>query len=82
MKVKSTLDEKTTVGVWIRCPSPICGNYEWQYRGRFFLYATCPSCKRNVKISSNKIEKPLQSVQVGDHSQFVAANVGGAAARS
>jgi hypothetical protein len=52
-------------GTWIRCPNPIC-DYIWRYAGRFFLYATCPSCRRNVKISENKVEKPasLQSVQV------------------
>ena len=82
MKVQGRIHGKATVGIWIRCPNPVCGNYEWQYRGRFFLYATCPSCKRNIRISSNKIQKPLQSAQVGDPSQFVEANVGGATARS
>jgi hypothetical protein len=60
-------------GVWIHCPNPAC-DYVWRYSGRFFLYATCPSCRRNVKISENKVEKPksLQSVQVRGQSQTVA----------
>ena len=40
--------------VEIRCPNTSC-LYEWKYRGRFRFYATCPSCRRNVKISENKI---------------------------
>ena len=51
-----------THGVWIRCPNTLCA-YKWQYTGRFFIYATCPSCRHNVKISENKIESP-QSLQL------------------
>ena len=82
MNKKHKINKRSTTGIWIRCPNPICGNYEWQYRGRFFLYATCPSCRRNIRISSNKIEIPLQSAKVGDHDQIVTANIGGATARS
>ncbi len=82
MEKKHIITEKTTVGIWIRCPNPICGNYEWRYRGRFTVFATCPSCRRNIRISSNKVESPLQSAKVGDHDQIVAANVGGVTARS
>jgi hypothetical protein len=32
-------------------------------RDAFFIYATCPSCRHNVKISENKIESP-QSLQL------------------
>jgi hypothetical protein len=39
----------------IRCPNTSC-LYEWEYRRRFRFYATCPSCRRNVKISENKVE--------------------------
>jgi hypothetical protein len=58
---------------WIHCPNPSC-DYTWNYAGRFFLYATCPSCRRNVKISENKVEKPasLQSVQVRGQSRTAA----------
>ena len=74
------INAKTRIGIWIRCPSPICGNYEWIYRGRFFIYATCPSCKRNVLISKNKIESPLRSVELGTRKQIEVANVGDATA--
>lgn len=40
--------------VKIRCPNQNC-QYLWDYRGRFSYYATCPSCRRNVKILDNKI---------------------------
>jgi hypothetical protein len=49
--------------VRIRCSNPNC-DYSWMYSGRLLYYATCPSCRRNVKIHDNKIELP-QSVQVG-----------------
>lgn len=56
--------------VRIRCPNTNC-DYSWTYSGRLLFYATCPSCRRNVKIQGNKIESP-QSVQVGSPSQIVA----------
>jgi hypothetical protein len=49
-----------------------CG-YTWYYTGRMVFYATCPSCKRNIKIEKNKIsavkERKLQHFhrQVGRH---------------
>ena len=50
------------------------GNSEniWRYQGRLFLYATCPSCPSNVKISENKVKLSLQSVQVRGQSQTAA----------
>ena len=50
-------DQTVTHSVWIRCPNIHCA-YEWHYTGRFFIYATCPSCRKNVKISQNKVESP------------------------
>ena len=55
MQKSNTIHKKSFPGIWIRCPHLNCGNYEWLYRGRFLLYATCPSCKRNIRISSNRI---------------------------
>lgn len=72
-------DTKQGIGIWIRCPSSICGNHEWLYRGRSFIYATCPSCKRNVLISQNKREGPLRSVEPITHKQIEVVSVGGAA---
>jgi hypothetical protein len=73
--VNKETETNSSTGVWIKCPSLQCGNYEWLYRGRFFIYATCPSCKRNVLISNNKIERPLQSGELGRHNQIEAASV-------
>ncbi|CAN5161030.1 hypothetical protein BH18THE2_BH18THE2_23330 [soil metagenome] len=42
-------------GFILHCPNPRC-DYTWRYLGRFSFYATCPSCRRNIKISENKIE--------------------------
>ena len=51
-------------GILIKCPNREC-EYSWRYSGRSVVYATCPSCRRNIKVSQNKIET-LQSVaQVG-----------------
>jgi hypothetical protein len=61
-------------GIRIHCNNPICG-YEWTYTGNFFLYASCPSCRRNIKISENRVEKLQQSVQVQGHKQTTAAVV-------
>jgi hypothetical protein len=56
-------------GIRIKCPNTFC-NYEWEYKGRFFLYATCPSCRRNVKITENKTECALQSGKVDRPTQI------------
>jgi hypothetical protein len=42
-----------TQGINIICPKPDCG-YRWKYSGKFVHYATCPSCRRNIRISENK----------------------------
>ena len=39
------------------------------------MYATCPSCRRNIRINENKVAEvssPLQSVTVGRHKQIAA----------
>ena len=61
-------EQQTVSGTWIRCPNPSC-DYIWSYAGRFFLYATCPSCRRNVKIADNRIEAS-QPVKVDRLSQI------------
>jgi hypothetical protein len=40
--------------VKIRCPKRNCG-YTWNYGGQFLFYATCPQCRKSVKISENKV---------------------------
>src|SRR5438128_2038123 len=49
--------------VLVQCPNQNC-RYEWTYTGRFVIYATCPSCRRNIKIEENRINSP-RSAQVG-----------------
>ena len=47
----------------MHCSNNRC-NYRWRYKGQSMFYASCPYCRRNVKISENKAES-LQSAQVG-----------------
>jgi hypothetical protein len=56
--------------VRLHCPNPNC-DYSWMYTGRLLHYATCPSCRRNVKIQNNKTETS-QSVAVSSPSQVEA----------
>jgi hypothetical protein len=74
--------EKSHMGIRIRCPNPICEDYQWTYRGRLLVYATCPSCKRNIRISQNKIESPPRSVELGRRKQIEVVSVGGEIAKS
>lgn len=55
----------------IHCPNSNC-DYTWRYSGRLSFYATCPSCRRNIKIAENKIKPQLQSAKVGCHDQTAA----------
>jgi hypothetical protein len=48
------LTQRTKADVWLRCPNPI-GNWEWYYRSHFFIYASCPSWHKNIKIQEDKI---------------------------
>jgi len=50
--------------ILIKCPNPDC-KYSWWYSGRLVVYATCPSCRRNIKVSQNKIETFQSVPQVG-----------------
>jgi len=81
MKAEKESKEKSRKGVRIRCPNSFCENYQWIYKGRFLVYATCPSCKKNIRISQNKIESPLQSVCADQAPQIEAVSVGGATAQ-
>jgi hypothetical protein len=51
-------------GTLIKCPNRDC-EYSWWYSGRLVLYATCPSCRRNIKVSENKVETLPCVPQVG-----------------
>jgi hypothetical protein len=57
-------------GFWIHCSTREC-RYTWYYTGNMRFYATCPSCKRNVRIEKNKI-----SDAKGMESQYFDKQVG------
>ena len=82
MRAEKERNEKTHIGKRILYQNLICGNYGWTYRGRFLTYATCPSCKRNIRISQNKIESPPRSVELGTRKQIEVVSVGGEIAKS
>jgi hypothetical protein len=67
-----TNNELKLKGSLIRCPNSNC-QYTWIYSGRFLYYATCPSCRRNVKIEENKISSP-ESAQVAIQGQIPAVD--------
>ena len=67
--------ETVSHGVPIKCSNTRC-QYEWTYKGRFSIYATCPSCRHNIKISENKVESP-QSLKVGTRKETEAVNAPG-----
>jgi hypothetical protein len=56
-------------GTLIHCPNQSC-DYTWRYFGKFAFFATCPSCRKNIKIAENKISSQLQSVKVECPSQI------------
>jgi len=39
--------------MWLKCKK--CGK-EWNYTGTMSVYATCPDCKRLVRIETRKEE--------------------------
>ncbi len=61
-------NQRDSQGTVIHCPNSNC-DYTWRYSGRLSFYATCPSCRRNIKIAENQIKPQLQSVRVGSHGQ-------------
>jgi len=42
-------------GVLLRCYFPDCG-YEWRYSGNSTIYASCPGCRRGVKIKVAEVK--------------------------
>ena len=66
--MNNNMTMKESQGTVIHCPNSNC-DYTWRYSGRLSFYATCPSCRKNVKIAENKIKPQLQSVKVGRHDQ-------------
>jgi hypothetical protein len=71
---QKVIKKNRPLGIKVRCNNPIYG-YEWRYNGNFFIYTTCPSCRKNVKISQNRVDKLQESVQVRGHKQTTAAVV-------
>ena len=62
-------NQRDSQGTVIHCPNSNC-EYTWRYSGRFSFYATCPSCRRNIKIAENKEKSQSQSVEVDRPSQI------------
>ena len=70
---KNMSNTKNSGGTIIRCPNSYC-DYTWRYLGKFAFYATCPSCRKNIKIPENKKDPQLQSVKVSRQSQIAVDN--------
>ncbi|MGA9843160.1 MAG: hypothetical protein WBQ25_12660 [Nitrososphaeraceae archaeon] len=82
MRVEERSNNKTHGSLKISCTNSVCGNQELLTRGHVFVYYTSPLYERNIGTSRDKVESPLQSVQIGRHGQVEAASVGGAKAKS
>lgn len=54
--------QTVSAGIPLHCPNTEC-RYKWRYTGRLFIYATCPCCRKNVRISQNRVDLP-QTPQV------------------
>lgn len=52
-------DVPNSKGVLVHCTNKEC-RYKWLYKGRSIFYASCPCCRRNIRITDNKVES-LQS---------------------
>ena len=48
--------KKTSSDDGIRMKCPYC-KYEWNYNGRL-IRASCPSCRRGVEVTKNKVINP------------------------
>ena len=49
--------------VRIRCPNILC-LYEWNYKGILKFYATCPNCRKCIRIDENAVSNS-QTMAVG-----------------
>jgi hypothetical protein len=49
--------EITTKGIPMQCPNPLCRDRVWIYRGNRTVYASCPNCKRALKIDEYRITR-------------------------
>jgi hypothetical protein len=59
-------------GILVRCSNPNC-RHRWYYKGRSIFYASCPFCRRNIKLNIKPVENKmnsLQSAEVGGHGQI------------
>ena len=67
----TTMEKEKEKGIRlpIQCPNADC-RYGWNYKGSLRIYATCPSCRRHVKIAENKVKLPLQSATVGAYARL------------
>ena len=82
MRAEKEQNEETNIEIRILRPNLIRGDYERIYQGKFLIYATCPSCKRDIHVSGNRTESQLQPVELGRQRQVEAVSIGGATAQS
>jgi hypothetical protein len=44
------------VGIAIQCPNILCQGRDWNYAGNRTVYATCPNCKKPVRIEDHRVK--------------------------
>jgi hypothetical protein len=49
-------------GILVQCSNPNC-QYRWYYKGRSLFYASCPFCRRNIKLHIRPFENKTTSLQ-------------------
>jgi hypothetical protein len=62
-------------GILVRCSNPNC-QHRWYYKGRSLFYASCPFCRRNIKLNIRSFENRTTSLQSdrGDQPQQTAVD--------
>ena len=43
-------------GIPISCPNILCADRDWIYTGNRTVYATCPNCKKPVRIGDHRVK--------------------------
>ena len=41
-------------GIYLECPNILCQGRQWYYTGTRTVYATCPHCKKSIRIEDHK----------------------------
>lgn len=43
-------------GIPISCPNILCAGRDWIYTGNRTVYATCPNCKKPIRIEDHRVK--------------------------